>query len=262
MAQPTPIPAPLRQAEICQRLAEQPAVSISQLAGHYRVSEMTIRRDLDRLESAGRLRRTHGGAVPGERMAFEFDFTQRRQTRRAAKQAIARLAMSQIQPGHRLILDTGTTTLELAALLAEARDVTVITPSLAVASQLQFAPGVQTVLLGGVVNRGSPDLTGSLTESNLDQFAADIAFQGADGIGLDDGAIYTDDLRIVRIDARMRQRAERTIILADSSKIGRTALARNGNLRQADALITDGDTPPAHRRALRRLGVAVLIAKG
>lgn len=255
------IPAPLRQTQICQLLADRPSVTIAELALRYRASEMTIRRDMDRLEKQGRLRRTHGGAMPGERMVFEFDFSQRRQSRRLAKRAIAREALTLIRPGHRLFLDTGTTALELAALLVNHSGLTVITPSLAVASQLQFAAGVQTILLGGLVNRGSPDLTGGLTESNLDQFAADIAFQGADGIGLD-GAIYTHDLRIVRIDSRMRERAERTVILADSSKIGRTALARNGQLRRTDALITDSDIAPASLKKLRRLVAMVLIAKG
>jgi DeoR/GlpR family transcriptional regulator of sugar metabolism len=261
MGQRKTIPASLRQAQVCQLLADRPSVTIAELASRYRVSEMTVRRDLDRLEKQGRLRRTHGGAMPGERMVFEFDFAQRRQSRRPAKQAIAREAFKLIRPGHRLILDTGTTTLELAALLVNCSNLTVITPSLAVGSQLQFAVGVQTILLGGQINRGSPDLTGGLTESNLDQFAADIAFQGADGIGAD-GAMYTNDLRIVRIDTRIRQRAKRTFVLVDSGKIGKVALARNGHVREVDALITDSDIAPADLKALRKLGATVLIARG
>ncbi|HAU38971.1 MAG TPA: DeoR/GlpR transcriptional regulator, partial [Phycisphaerales bacterium] len=151
---------PHRREEIQRILQSRQQVSISQLARRFGVSEMTIRRDLDQLESQGRVRRTHGGALPAERMVFEFDFVARRQANRPAKQAIAAEAVKHVRPGHRLILDTGTTTLELARLLKPIEDLTVITPSLAVASELQYCDNVQTVLLGGVVRRGSPDLTG------------------------------------------------------------------------------------------------------
>jgi DeoR/GlpR family transcriptional regulator of sugar metabolism len=161
----------------------------------------------------------------------------------------------------RIIMDTGTTTLELAALIADWRDLTVITTSLAVVSQLQFSDGIQTVLLGGVIRRGSPDLTGGVTEHCLDLFAADIVFQGADGIGLD-GSMYTGDLRLARVDAKMRTRAARTVILADSSKIGRTALARNGSLEDVDAFITDDQIDKSALRELRSRGIQVTIARG
>ena len=182
-----------RQAAIGEILQSRQEVSILELAEMFGVSQMTVRRDLDKLEQAGRVRRTHGGAMPAERMVFEFDFVNRRQANRRAKRAIAREALNRVQPGHRIILDTGTTTLELAHLLREHDDLTVITPSLAVASQLQFSEGIQLVLLGGIVRKGSPDLTGPVAEAVLDMFAVDVAFQGADGIDLD-GAVYTNDM--------------------------------------------------------------------
>ena len=133
---PQKTPAAERRARIQKLLAEQQVVSIPELAGLFGVSEMTIRRDLDHLERNGVVRRTHGGALAAERMVFEFDFQARRRANRRAKQAIARRARKLIQPGQRLIIDTGTTSLELAILLRNAEDLTVITPSLAVASQL------------------------------------------------------------------------------------------------------------------------------
>lgn len=249
---------PARIARIRQLLRRHQTVSIGDLASTFDVSEMTIRRDLDKLEQSGQVRRTHGGATVAERMVFEFDFVARRMANRHMKQAIAREALKLVRPGHRIVLDTGTTTLELAHLLKDMNGLTVITPSLAVASELQFSEGIQTVLLGGLIRRGSPDLTGTVTETVLEMFSADIAFQGSDGIGLD-GALYTADMRISRVDQKIRERADRTYILADSSKIGRTALIRHGFIQEADGLITDDGISPGHRRKLERLGANVVV---
>ena len=251
--------AEIRQAKIRQLLQGEQQVSIRQLAKMFGVSEMTARRDLEKLESECQVRRTRGGATMAERMEFEFDFARRRQANLKAKQAIAAEALKLVQPSQNIILDTGTTTLELAYLLRGCQDITIITPSLAVASVLHFARGVHTVLLGGVLRRGSPDLTGVVTEANLDRFAVDTAFQGADGIGLD-GTLYNSDLRIAKVDQKIRQRAERTYILADSSKIGRTALATNGYVNEVDALITDSRIDVLQREALEKLGARVLVA--
>jgi DeoR/GlpR family transcriptional regulator of sugar metabolism len=256
----TKIPASARLTRIRSLLKEDRQVSIPDLAGRFAVSEMTIRRDLDKLARNGQVRRTHGGAMPAERMVFEFDFASRRQAHRLQKQAIAREALKLIQPAQRLILDTGTTTLELAYALKDFQDITVITPSLAVASVLQFSPQIETVLLGGIIRQGSPDLAGLVTEKNLEMFSADIAFQGADGIGLD-GTLYTVDMRIVEVDRKIRQQAQRTFVLADSSKIGKTALMTNGLLREVEALITDDKILDKQKKALEKKGAKTIVTK-
>jgi len=252
------LPAHIRQVKIRELLKDSHHVSIPQLAVRFGTSEMTARRDLEKLESQGRIKRTRGGAIAAERMEFEFDFAMRRQAHRKEKQASAKEAYKLIEPRQRLILDTGTTTLELAYLLKDCEDIMVITPSLAVASVLQFSPGVQTVLLGGIIRRGSPDLTGIVTEANLEMFSVDIAFQGADGIGAD-GTIYTGDMRIVNVDQRIRKRAAKSYILSDSSKIGKIALATNGFIYNAQALITDDKIERAQCEAFQEAGATVII---
>lgn len=221
---------------------------------------MTIRRDLTSLEKQFLIQRTHGGAMLSERMMLEFDYRDRREVNRAAKCAIAREARQLIQPGHRLILDTGTTTLELAALLRDGENLTVITPSLAVASELQHAAGVEVILLGGVIRRGSPDLTGPVTEHCLELFAADYAFQGADGIGAD-GSIYNSDLRLAAVDKIMRRVAQKSVVLADHSKIGTTALACSGTLADVDVFITNHQAPAAALKRFARLGPQIITVK-
>ena len=254
------VPASDRLARIRGLLTERPSVSISELARLFKVTEMTIHRDLAKLEQASQIRKTHGGAVAAERMIFEFDFAARRQANLKAKQAIAREAVKLVEPGSRLILDTGTTTLELAYLLKDFQNITVITPSLAVASVLQFSRGVQTILLGGIICEGRPDLTGAITESILDTLAADIAFQGADGIGAD-GMLYNADTRIARVDQKMRQRAKHNYILCDSSKIGKTALAASGFVNEIDALITDSRINKAQVTTFKKIGTKVIICE-
>lgn len=249
-----------RQTRIRERLAGQPGVSIAELAEEFGVSEMTVRRDLASLEQQAHIQRTHGGAVLSERMILEFSYRDRRERNRAAKRAIAAEARKLVQPGQRLILDTGTTTLELASMLNDGEDLTIITPSLAVASELQHASGVEVILLGGVIRRGSPDLTGPVTEHCLELFAADIAFQGADGIGAD-GSLYNSDVRLARVDKLMRKLAAKSCVLADHTKIGVTALARSGSLAEVDFLITDAGSPAAKLRQLAKSGVVITTVK-
>ncbi len=251
------LPSAARQAVIRDRFAQEAGVSISDLAAEFAVSEMTIRRDLDALASRSQIQRTHGGAVLTERMMFEFDYRERREQNRAEKCAIAAEARKLVRPGQRLLLDNGTTTLELATLLKDAEDITVITPSLAVASELQHATDVEVILLGGILREGSPDLTGPVTEHCLEMFSADIAFQGADAIG-SDGAIYNSDLRLARVDKTMRRIASRSCILADHTKIGRTELARSGTLADVDIFITDTAAPASLLRLYARLGPKIL----
>lgn len=248
----------IRLHKIRKLLQDHQRVDIVELAKNFGVSQITIRRDLVKLETIGQVQRTLGGAIPSERMAFEFDFAIRRQTCHREKQAIAQRAMELIEPGHRLILDTGTTTLELAYLLKGSKDITVITPSLAVASVLQFSAGIQTVLLGGIFRQGSADLTGAITEATLDMFAVDIAFQGADAIG-EDGCMYNSDMRIAKVDQKIRQRAQQTYILSDSSKVGKTALVASGYLQQIDALITDNKLESRYHRSFKKIGAKVII---
>ena len=252
------LPSAARQTKIRERFAARPGVSISELARQFGVSEMTIRRDLAALEGKAHIHRTHGGAVLTERMMLEFDYRDRRETNRAAKVAVAAAARQLVQPGQRLILDTGTTTLELAALLQDGKDLTVITPSLAVASELQHAAGVEVILLGGIIRRGSPDLTGPVTEHCLELFAADLAFQGADAIGAD-GTIYNSDLRLARVDQLMRRVAQRCCVLADHTKIGGTALARSGSLSDVDVFITSRGVSADTVKRFRKLGTEVIV---
>ncbi|MCE5186877.1 MAG: DeoR/GlpR family DNA-binding transcription regulator [Planctomycetaceae bacterium] len=246
--------------QIAKLVRQSKLLPVKELAKTFQVSEMTIHRDLNKLQEQGHIERVYGGVLPAEKMEFEFDFANRRAANQKAKRAIAQEALKLINPGSRIVLDNGTTTLELACLLKDHENLTVITPSLAVASMLQFSAGVQTVLLGGILRKGSPDLTGVVTEKVLDMFMADMAFQGADGISLN-GELFISDMRIARVDQKMRRRAKQTYILCDSSKIGKTDFASNGTLAEVDALITDSKINPEDLDSLKKTSTSIIIVQ-
>jgi len=249
-----------RKKEIAGLVKQGKFLSAKELAKSFEVSAMTIHRDLNKLRRQGHIEKVYGGVLPTEKMEFEFDFANRRTANQKAKQAIAQEALKMVRPGCHIILDNGTTTLELAFLLREYENLTVITPSLAVASVLQFSAGLQTILLGGILRKGSPDLTGVVTEKVLDMFMVDLVFQGADGIGLN-GELFISDMRIARVDQKMRARAKRTYILCDSSKIGKTHFASNGTLAEVDALITDSKINPGHLQTLRKTTANIITVQ-
>jgi DeoR/GlpR family transcriptional regulator of sugar metabolism len=236
----------LRLRKILALLASHEEVSVTSLAARFRVTTMTIRRDLESLERDGRITRTHGGALLAAPTMAAFAFQERRQVRMAEKAAIGRAAVREVQPGMTLILDTGTTTLEVARLLGGIPRLKVLTNSLAIASALLAHGDLELVLLGGTVSARSPDLSGPLTEDNLAAFRADLAIVGADA--LDARGLYTSGQPIARVSRAMLANAARTLLVADSSKFGKTAFARIANWSDIDLLVTDAGLPRAVRR--------------
>jgi DeoR/GlpR family transcriptional regulator of sugar metabolism len=227
-----------RLEHIRQLLLTKHEVSAESLAESFGVSHMTVHRDLEKLENKGEIIRTYGGAAPAKKLTFEFSFQDKLKKNRKKKEYIARKAMNYVDPGQSIILDTGTTTLKIAEQLAGTRDITVITTSLAIVSLLQFAEGIEVILLGGYLRKGSPDLHGPLTEMNIDFLRADIAFMGADAID-DKGNIYTSDMRVVRTDRLMAQNADKVIIVADSSKFGNNEMCQVLKKNDYDFILTD-----------------------
>jgi len=242
-----------------QELLRAEEVSIDDLAERFNVSGMTVRRDLELLESRGDVIRTYGGAAPAKRLTFEFSFREKQHRNSAAKSQIAELAAGHIKDGQVVILDTGTTTLEIARRIAGRRNVTVITTSLAIVSALQFAAGVRIVLLGGFLRGGSPDLHGPLTEQNVEMFRADVAFMGADAVDLD-GNTYADDLQVVNLDRKMAAHAAQVIVVADSSKFGGMGMCRIFSPSDYSLIVSDSGIGKEVPRRLAEKGIEVEVA--
>jgi DeoR/GlpR family transcriptional regulator of sugar metabolism len=248
-----------RQARIRELVARNGECSVEELAQKLGVSGMTIRRDLHALAENGLVIRTHGGATLGERATFEFAFLERINRNREAKGAIAAAAAELVRGCRTVMLDGSTSTLAVARRLRGMSGLTVVTTSLPAAAELQHEPNIDVLLPGGYVRPASPDLTGSMTEANLELLHADLAFLGADAID-GKGNVYTNPPDNSSVLLRMAASADRVFIVADHSKLGKTALRRFGRLRQWAGLITDAECDMEYVEGLRELGIHVTIA--
>ncbi len=221
-------------------LLEKGEVLIDDMVKMFNVSIMTVHRDLDILESGGEIIKTHGGATAAKKLTFEFSFRNQVFNCQKQKEAVAQKAAEIIKPGDVIMLDTGTTTLEVARKLKNKEGITVITTSLAIVSELQFVEKIDVILLGGYLRSGSPDIHGPLTEDNIERFRTNIAFIGADGIDLN-GNTFTDDLRIATLSRRMAKNAEKVVVVSDSTKIGRKSMCKVLSPDEYNLIITDSD---------------------
>lgn len=246
-----------RHNRILELLTSKGEVQVAELAVALGVSDMTIRRDLDAMALNGKVIRTHGGAALSGRVVFDFQFMRRTQEQEEAKQRIAATAAALVRDGQSILLDSGTTTLAVARALKSRKRLTVITTSLPIASELQSCETIELILLGGALRREAPDLIGPLTENNLEQLKADVAFIGADAVD-NQGQVYNQSMAVARMLARMATSAHQVYVVADSTKIGRTALARYGHLKAWAGLITDCGLTAAQAAALKRAGCKVI----
>lgn len=245
-----------RQQEILEALQAGRPVTVSRLAARFRVTPATIRRDLDELEGAGQLERTHGGAVLSKPGRIEFQLRRRAEVMAPAKQAIARAVAQWVRPGATITLDTGTTTLAVARALHGIENLRVLTSSLAVAATLHPFEGIRLILLGGEARRHEPDLFGELPEENLRRFRVDVAIIGADRVTPD--GLFTHDPEVVRVSRAMIRGAARCLLVADSSKFSTPAFHLFSSWDPIDTVVTDSGLPVATRRWVARKAKLVL----
>ncbi|WP_372665785.1 DeoR/GlpR family DNA-binding transcription regulator [Amycolatopsis kentuckyensis] len=247
-----------RQRIIVERLRDADQVAVAELASATGASEMTVRRDLDQLASRGVLRRVHGGAVPASPSGIEPPFAARATAELAAKRAIAAAAAELIRDGETIILDSGTTALELARLL-RGRPVTVMPLSLHAVRELADDPAVRLLLPGGEPRPGEQALVGPLTVASLRALRFDVAVLSPCAFALDAGLTAFDlgDAEVKQVALAV---AARAIVLADGAKWGRAALAHVCPADRPDVLVTDPGAPEDQRTALAELGVLVHVA--
>jgi DeoR/GlpR family transcriptional regulator of sugar metabolism len=239
-------------------LARKGYRSVAELSEDLQVSEMTVRRYLDRLEQKGLIRRTHGGAFAGQEM-IEVDYRVRETVRRAEKEAIGRLAWSLIQPGEAVFLDAGTTLAYLASAMDDTRRITVVTNSTIVLQTLENRANIDTIALGGRVHAASHSLIGPIAEEVVAQFRFTKAFLGTVGINLEEG-LTQSNVDEVPVKKRVAANAKEVIVLADSSKFNRDVLVMFLRLEQLHTIVTDTGIPEESRRSLEERGIRVLLA--
>lgn len=247
-----------RYQKIVEMLDNQTVVTVSDLARLLDVSDMTIRRDFHVLESQGILRRVHGGATRKLGSSFEPPFLSRSATNIAEKIRIAEAAVDLINNGDSIALDVGTTTLEIARQLKSKQNLTVITRSLQIASELIEHQGIKLILTGGYIRQGELSLLGYLAERTFSDFYVDKLFLGAGGVDLNAG-ITEYNLEEMLVKRAMVKQAEEIILVVDAAKFGTIALAPIIPLNEVDTIVTDTNITNETQSAIEELGVRVIV---
>lgn len=247
-----------RSEEIVALVQRQGFVSIEGLARHFAVTPQTIRRDINTLCDAGRLRRYHGGAgLPSsvENVAYQT----RRVMMQREKEAIARLCAQEVPDGASLFLNIGTTTEAVAGALEAHAGLRIVTNNLNVAVRAASNPEFEVIVAGGVVRNRDLGIVGEPTIDLIGQFKLDFGIIGISGIDAD-GSLLDFDYREVRVAQAIIRNSRRVFLVADHTKFGRGAMVRLGSLDQVDAVFTDQAPPPPFNDVLARHDVAVYAA--
>ncbi len=242
-----------RRRRIVEMLDGSPeALTVEELAAAFKVSLATVRRDLARLRNDRVITRTYGGAAPGPR---EQTIGQRQTTRRHAKDCIGRVAARYVRAGDVVILDAGTTTEAVAANLMQVDKLTVITNGLGAINRLVESEVVSVVVLGGALRRTNQTIGGLAAEAMLRHFHASTAFMGADAVDPRWG-IASRTPEQCQLKSLMMERAERVVVVVDSSKLDRDGFHYWSPLPPNCQIITDEEASPASLNALRESGLA------
>ena len=256
---PSPRFAAERQQVILDQLVASGRVDAARIADELGVSNESIRKDLALLDERGLLRRVHGGAIPLlHELRTELEINQRTSFARE-KDLIARAARKHVPPGGSLLLDSGSTTARLAALLPTDQTLFVCTNSLPIATVLASRPSTTVLLLGGTVRRQTMAGVGPTTLNALAAVNVDVAFVGTNAISTTRGLTTPDEQEAMVKHAELTT-ARRRILLADHSKVGRESLCRYADLADLDLLITDDGISDRNVDAITAAGVEVEIA--
>jgi DeoR/GlpR family transcriptional regulator of sugar metabolism len=248
-----------RRTKIVRILREHGRVRVKDLSERFQTSEVTIRNDLNSLQELGLVRRGHGGAfVPDGSIGDEPPFFDRASARVAEKARIGMAAAALVRDGETIVLDSGTTTQEIAKRIKMRQRLRVITNGVNVATELLGAAGVHVIILGGALRPDSFSVVGHFAEQMLEEVSADKVFIGAAGCDTVFG-LSTPTLEESRVTKAMVQVARERILVADSSKFGRRSLSRIAALAEMHTVITDRDLPEAIQEEIRSLGPELVL---
>lgn len=242
-----------RRAEIVSLLrAMQTELRVDQLARMLEVSELTIRRDLDRLSAESLVIRTHGGCLAAGKTAIESEYHTKVADNFQLKEAIGKQAAAEVRPGQILLLTDGSTTFHLAAQLDGRGPLTVYTNSLAMITDLARCKDLSFYILGGRYNGQLYSLQGSLTEQLLESLQFDICFLGVDSI-TPEGQCMVTTPEEASLSRAMMKRARRRILMADHTKVGRPGYFAYASLKDFQLWITTPGIVPSQLDAFHAM---------
>lgn len=250
-----------RLLAVLRLLGEHETVGLHRFVDELGISVATVRRDLADLESQGLLTRTHGGARIAS-SAVEVPVRLRAGTSHRTKLLIARRAATFLPEGpYAVAIGGGTTAAEVARALVFRHELTIVTNSLTTAGEIGTRPNLRVLVTGGIVRPNSFELVGVLAENTFSALNVGTAFLGADGLSAD-GGVTTHDETEARTNAAMVRAAQRTVVVADSSKIGRVTLAQVADLAGIDDVVTDSGAPAEELDRISALGPRVHVVEG
>lgn len=248
-----------RQQRLLSYVNDRKKATVEELSAVLDVSKVTVRRDLDELNDVGLVAKTFGGALSKDSMlSMEIPSSRKTSLCIDEKRLIGQIGAGLVEDGDVVILDSGTTTLEIAKRIAEKR-IIVITNDLTIALALASRPAVTLVLAGGVVESGVNVATGHIAEEVFSQIHANKTFLGADALSLDDG-ITDRSYAQLPIKRAMLKAAEQKFVVADHTKFGRHVFVHVCQLTDIDTLITDA-IDPDFESSVRSLGIEVIAGQ-
>lgn len=246
-----------RRRRIGEILARQGRVTVNELSKLFGVTSVTIRSDLDTMAAAGSLIRDRGGAIAHSSTTLAVAFEKRAVQNHEQKRLIGRLASTLVNERETIIMDAGSTVMEMALSLPTEISCTVVTTALNVAARVGACPNVHVLIAGGSLSRETISTVGALAERDLGNLIVDKLFLSTMAFDAEHG--LTDDLfDIARVKAAMIRSARRVILLADSSKWGNSAFAKIAPLGDIDLLITDSGLSLEARKEIQRFGVEII----
>lgn len=248
-----------RQQAILHRARTEGRVDVVALAEELAVTTETIRRDLTVLERAGVVRRVHGGAIPVERLGFEPAVATRDTVMTGEKERIAKAALAELPNEGSVILDAGTTTGRLAAVLPADRELTVVVNSPTLAAQLAARPNLTVLMVGGRVRGRTLAAVDDWALAPLATLCVDVAFMATNGISTARG-LTTPDIAEAAVKRAMIGAARRTVLLADHTKVGNDCMARFADLADVDVLVTDAGLDEETAASFGQSGLRVVRA--
>jgi DeoR/GlpR family transcriptional regulator of sugar metabolism len=249
----------LRRSEMLRLVKQLGQITVNEMRARFDVSLDTIRRDLDILADQGLISRTHGGAMPIDRMASaDSPFEQRIDAHQDAKTSIGRAAVRLISPGETLIVNGGSTAVAFAASLGDLQRLTIVTNNLSLPGAIPTNAVSSLYLLGGEIRGGAHVTLGPVGFVGTRQIIADTTVMGIGGIT--EAGVSTSQIEEATMMAGMIAAARRTIVIADKTKFGRLGFAVVAPLDQLDVLVTDEEPPGELKVALEAAGVRIVVA--
>lgn len=250
-----------RRRRIGDVLAHQGRVTVNELSKLFGVTSVTIRSDLDTMAAEGSLIRDRGGAIAHTSTTLAVAFEKRAVQNREQKRLIGRLASTLVNERETIIMDAGSTVMEMAHSLPSEKPCTIVTTALNVAARVGALQNVNVIIAGGSLSRETISTVGALAERDLENLIVDKLFLSTMAFDAEHG--LTEDLfDIARVKASMIRSARRVILLADSSKWGKSAFAKIAPLGEIDILITDSGLSLEAQKIIQRFGVEIMLADG